>query len=97
MKRREDEIRAEDAGHREESERLSTREYEKKKEMARLKNEHEAVANQINEMKNVREEKLNKLRERARDAYQAIEWLNKNRAHFKGQVFEPMFLLVRSL
>ena len=48
----------------------------------------------MNDMKNVRDEKLKKLRQKAPDTYQAIEWLSKNRAKFKGQVFEPMFLLV---
>ena len=49
-------------------------------------------------MKSVREEKLKKLRCTAtQHAYDAVEWLSKNRHLFKGQVFEPMFLLVRSL
>lgn len=49
----------------------------------------------MNELKNVREEKLNKLRQRNKDAYSAIQWLEQNRSKFKGKVFEPIFLLVR--
>lgn len=49
---------------------------------------------QINEMKNVREEKLSKLRERNKDTYAAIQWVERNRANFNGTVYEPMFLQV---
>ncbi len=45
-------------------------------------------------MKSVREEKLNKMRNGVQHAYQALEWLEKHRKEFKGQVYEPMFLLV---
>ena len=46
-------------------------------------------------MKNVKKEKLNKLRQRnVENAYLAIDWLEKNRNLFKGVVYEPMFLLV---
>lgn len=48
----------------------------------------------MNDMKNVRREKINKLRQRAKDVSSAIEWLEKNRDQFKGQVFEPLFLNV---
>jgi hypothetical protein len=49
----------------------------------------------MSELKNVREEKLNKLRQRNKDAFSAIQWLEQNRSKFKGKVFEPIFLLVR--
>jgi hypothetical protein len=45
-------------------------------------------------MKNVKNEKLGKLRQRNRDIYAAIEWLEKNREKFRGHIYEPMFLLV---
>lgn len=45
-------------------------------------------------MKNVREEKLSKLRERNKDTYAAIQWVERNRANFNGTVYEPMFLQV---
>lgn len=51
----------------------------------------------INEMKNVREEKLSKLRERAKDIYAAIQWVDKNKQNFRGVVYEPMFLQVRTI
>ena len=55
-----------------------------------------AVQKQINDMKNVRKEKLTKLKQNrgVEDAFRAIEWLDKNREMFKGIVYEPMFLLV---
>lgn len=49
----------------------------------------------LNELKNVREEKLSKLRERVKDVYAAVQWLDKNKQNFKGAFYEPMFLLVR--
>lgn len=49
---------------------------------------------QINVMKNVREEKLSKLRERNKDTYAAIQWIDRNRDQFRGTVYEPMFLQV---
>ena len=49
-------------------------------------------------MKNVRNEKLNKLRTRGvRDVLLAIDWLEKNRGKFKGKIFDPMFLQVVSI
>lgn len=45
-------------------------------------------------MKNVRKEKLDKLRQASRDVYTAIDWVEKNKANFKGVVYEPMFLMV---
>lgn len=47
-------------------------------------------------MKNVKQEKLNKLLQRSKDVSSAINWLEKNRNNFKGHVYEPMFLNVRN-
>ncbi len=59
---------------------------------------NKAVQKQINDMKNVRKEKIDKLKQGKMDALhdtvKAIEWLDKNRSMFKGTVYEPMFLLV---
>lgn len=48
-------------------------------------------------MKNVREEKMSKLRERLKDIYAAIQWVQKNKQNFHSNVYEPMFLLVRPI
>lgn len=39
--------------------------------------------------------KEEKLRTRFRDTYTALMWLRKNRHLFKGNVYEPMMLVVR--
>jgi hypothetical protein len=47
-------------------------------------------------MKNVREGKLTKLRERnGHDIYAAIQWLERNKDKLKHNYYEPMFLSVR--
>jgi chromosome segregation ATPase len=46
-------------------------------------------------MKNVRQEKLNKMRQaNLTQQIAAIEWLDRNRATLKGKAYEPMFLLI---
>ncbi len=46
-------------------------------------------------MKNIKNERLNKLRTRARDVYTAYQWLDTNRDKFKGEVYDPLCLLVK--
>lgn len=43
---------------------------------------------------NMKEEKL---KGRYRDTYNALQWLRQNRTLFKGNVYEPMMLVVRVL
>nr|QNH68114.1 structural maintenance of chromosomes protein 5 [Brachionus koreanus] len=85
-------IRQKETELRQENEKLSNREYEAKRETARLKSELEEIQYKLKDMKNVKQEKLNKLLQRSKDVSSAINWLEKNRNSFKGQVYEPMFL-----
>lgn len=45
----------------------------------------------MNSMMKAKEEKL---RGRFRDTYTALQWLRQNRHLFKGNVYEPMMLVV---
>ncbi|RMZ98894.1 structural maintenance of chromosomes 5 [Brachionus plicatilis] len=85
-------IRQKEADLRQQNEKLSNKEYEAKREMARLRSELEEIQYKIRDMKNVKQEKLNKLLQRSKDVSSAINWLEKNRGNFKGNVYEPMFL-----
>lgn len=71
------------------------RQYEKNNEAHKLQNQLQALSSQLERIKSVREDKLNKLKSSPHvNAYKAILWLDANRDLFEGQVFEPMFLLV---
>jgi hypothetical protein len=49
----------------------------------------------IQDMRNIREEKMQKLRTRnAAQVHSAISWIEQNKSRFKGKVYEPMFFLV---
>ncbi|AWP09604.1 putative structural maintenance of chromosomes protein 5-like isoform 2 [Scophthalmus maximus] len=51
----------------------------------------ERKLNDMNNMMNVKEEKL---RARHRDTHAALQWLRQNRKMFDGNVFEPMMLVI---
>ena len=54
-----------------------------------------ANTRKIQDMRNIREEKLQKLRTRnAIHVHSAISWIEQNKSRFKGKVYEPMFFLV---
>lgn len=45
----------------------------------------------MNDMMNAKEDKL---RRRHRDTHTALQWLRDNRNLFKGNIYEPMMLVV---
>lgn len=51
----------------------------------------EKKLNDMNNMMNAKEEKL---RGRHRDTYAALQWLRQNKQLFRGNVHEPMMLVV---
>ncbi|KRT79011.1 hypothetical protein AMK59_7515, partial [Oryctes borbonicus] len=68
----------------------------KKSELQILKrdNMHErrGLENKVAQIENVKQQRLQYLRNLDNDAYKATLWLRENSQHFKGQVFEPMML-----
>ena len=46
----------------------------------------------INKLNNVKDKKLNNLRQYEKDTYNAVEWLESNRSMFQGEVLEPVQL-----
>lgn len=44
------------------------------------------------DLQNVRKQRLEKLREKDLDTYKAVQWLEKNRDRFTGNVYEPILL-----
>ncbi|KAI9286759.1 P-loop containing nucleoside triphosphate hydrolase protein [Umbelopsis sp. AD052] len=47
---------------------------------------------QLADLQNVRKQRLEKLREKDLDTYKAVQWLEKNRERFTGNVYEPILL-----
>ena len=75
---------------------IQVKEYEIRQEMSKLKAELERILRSKNDIKNIKEDKINKLRSHGRlnDVLKAIDWLTNNKHKFKGEVYEPMFLSV---
>lgn len=48
----------------------------------------------LNDMNSMMKAKEEKLRGRFRDTHTALQWLRQNRQLFKGNVYEPMMLVV---
>lgn len=49
----------------------------------------------LNDMNNMMNAKVEKLRGRHRDTHAALQWLRQNKQLFRGNVHEPMMLVVR--
>ena len=71
---------------------LGSKGFELDQVITRSRNELAAIERKLNEMRNVRNEKLNKLQQRARNAFMATKWLEQNKQMFKGEVYEPIVL-----
>uniref|UniRef100_A0A8D3CCE0 Structural maintenance of chromosomes protein 5 n=1 Tax=Scophthalmus maximus TaxID=52904 RepID=A0A8D3CCE0_SCOMX len=54
----------------------------------------EARSEKLNDMNNMMNVKEEKLRARHRDTHAALQWLRQNRKMFDGNVFEPMMLVI---
>lgn len=48
----------------------------------------------LNDMNNMMNAKVEKLRGRHRDTHAALQWLRQNKQLFRGNVHEPMMLVV---
>ena len=49
----------------------------------------------LRRMGDVRKQRLDKVRQRNRDVYEAVMWLSENQHRFKQPIFEPIMLQVR--
>ncbi|KAG7220725.1 hypothetical protein INR49_017839, partial [Caranx melampygus] len=52
------------------------------------------LAKKLSDMNNMMNAKEEKLRERHRDTYEALQWLRQNKHQFEGNVHEPMMLMI---
>ncbi|KAL3286561.1 hypothetical protein HHI36_001064 [Cryptolaemus montrouzieri] len=55
------------------------------------------VENEMNRLENIRHQRLQKLQQIDKHAYQAVLWLRNNKHSFKGEVCEPMMLEINVL
>jgi chromosome segregation ATPase len=46
----------------------------------------------LQDLQNVRKQRLEKLKEKDLDTFKAVQWLEENRDKFMGPVYEPMLL-----
>lgn len=46
----------------------------------------------LQDLQNVRKQRLEKLKEKDLDTFKAVQWLEENRDRFTGPVYEPMLL-----
>ncbi|XP_061118782.1 structural maintenance of chromosomes protein 5 [Conger conger] len=67
-------------------------------DLRREKNSHTGeltiLQNRLRGLENVMKRKEDALNRRFRDTYHALQWLRNNRQRFKGNVYEPMMLVV---
>ena len=96
LKGEEERIRAQEAELRRQISQIQVKEYEIRQETNKIKAELKRVLRSKNDIKNVREDKMNKLRSNSRlnDVVKAIDWLTNKKQKFKVEVYEPMFLNV---
>uniref|UniRef100_A0A8C9VWC4 Structural maintenance of chromosomes protein 5 n=1 Tax=Scleropages formosus TaxID=113540 RepID=A0A8C9VWC4_SCLFO len=60
-----------------------------------LRREKEILQQQLKSLEDMMKMKEEKLRNKFRDTYDALQWLRQNRSLFEGNVHEPMMLVVR--
>ncbi len=96
LKGEEERIRAQEAELRRQISQIQVKEYEIRQETIKIKAELKRVLRSKIDIKNVREDKMNKLRSNCRlnDVLKAIVWLTNKKKMFKVEVYEPMFLNV---
>ena len=52
------------------------------------------LQSELKELQDVGNRRLEKLRQQHKDTYNAIQWLRANKHLFKGDIYEPMMLIV---
>lgn len=70
---------------------VTNQEYENRQNSATKQNDLQKIVNEKNEINNVREIKMKKLKQDTRpmtkNVCQAIEWINRNRQNLQGFIF----------
>lgn len=97
IKKSEEEIKSKEKNCYKEQNDLQAKEYEIKSRGENLRSELESNLKKIQDMNNIKEEKMRKLRDagdKCRNTFMALQWIEKNRNKFKGKVYEPMFFLI---
>nr|XP_023682241.1 structural maintenance of chromosomes protein 5 isoform X1 [Paramormyrops kingsleyae] len=59
-----------------------------------LQGDQQRVKNKLKSLEDMMNMKEEKLKGRFRDTYNALQWLRQNRTLFKGNVYEPMMLVI---
>lgn len=65
-----------------------------RREKDRLISEHRMLEKKLNDMNNMMNAKEEKLRNRHRDTFAAVQWLREHKQLFEGNVHEPMMLVI---
>lgn len=50
------------------------------------------LSESLQDLQDVRTQRLEKLREKDPDTYKAVQWLESNRSRFRGSVYDPILL-----
>ncbi|KAM4611009.1 structural maintenance of chromosomes protein 5 [Polymixia lowei] len=87
-------VNAELKRNQEERARVEGEKADLRREKDNLYAESKMLVKKLNDMNNMMNVKEEKLRGRHRDTHTAIQWLRKNRHLFTGNVYEPMMLVI---
>lgn len=52
------------------------------------------VQRQLNRLRDVHNKRMENLRTKHKPTYDAVQWLRENKHRFRGEIYEPMMLLV---
>ncbi|KAM6985951.1 structural maintenance of chromosomes protein 5 [Aplochiton taeniatus] len=87
-------INAELKGIQEEKNKIEGEKADLRQEKDNLNGELRLLKNKLQTMNNMMNAKEEKLRARSKDTHTAIQWLRKSKNMFKGNVYEPMMLVI---
>lgn len=79
---------------RSESEEINKHQFTAKKILNREEEKEREMKNKLDQLENVKQQRLQILQGRDKDAYAAIMWLRKNKNLFRNPIYEPIMLEV---
>ncbi|XP_018602526.1 structural maintenance of chromosomes protein 5 [Scleropages formosus] len=87
-------INVELRGLQEDKARLESRQSDLRREKESMRGECTLLQQQLKSLEDMMKMKEEKLRNKFRDTYDALQWLRQNRSLFEGNVHEPMMLVI---
>lgn len=79
---------------RSESEEINKQQFTAKKILNREEEKEREMNNKLNQLENVKQQRLQILQRRDKDAYSAVMWLRENKNLFRMPIYEPIMLEV---